>query len=103
MPRRPHDEDQPESIIATENDAEDPRTYEHPDADAVRSGELSAAQLAGGGGNVDASEPDAQYPPGRIDNTAPVVEQGEDLRSFVPERRPVNTAATPDYGTSPEE
>lgn len=72
-----------------EDDAVDPRSFEHPQADAVRRGELSAAQLEGGNGNVDSAEPDAQYPPGVVQNSAPV--------------RPLNAAATPDYGTNAEE
>lgn len=104
------DDDRPDpfapSVIAEGDDAEDPRTYTHDDAEAVRNGELSAAQLPGGGGNVDPNNPDAQYPPGRVETTAGVVEP-TDLRSFVPERPRrsaglVQTDANPDYRTNGE-
>jgi hypothetical protein len=103
---RKQTETEPEATTP-EADAEDPRTYEHPEAQSVREGQLSAAQLPGGHGNVDPSNPDAQYPPGVVQRT-PVLE-GEDVdpSSFVPERRTatgfVNTAGTPDYGTHSEE
>lgn len=40
------------------------------DEDKVREGKLSAAQLPGGHGNVDQDNPDAQYPPGVVQNRA---------------------------------
>lgn len=40
------------------------------DEDRVREGKLSAAQLPGGHGNVDRDNPDAQYPPGVVQNRA---------------------------------
>lgn len=107
-PQRKAD-DSPEVTMAEGNDAEDPRTFDHDAADAVREGELSAAQLPGGGGNVDPENPDAQYPQGRVETTANYPAP-DDLRSLVPERKNVrsgqsfvNTSATPDYGTNAEE
>lgn len=100
-PRKPVD-DTNDVTMAEGNDAEDPRGFDHPDAEKVRKGELSASQMAGGHGNVDPSNPDAQYPPGIVDN-APVRPGTENPEQFVPERRnvgtPVNTSATPDYRT----
>jgi hypothetical protein len=106
MPRR---DDTPDpsapSILAEENDADDPRTFEHDAAEAVRNGDLSAAQLPGGGGNVDPTNPDAQYPPGRVETTA-TYPSTDDLRAFVPDRKGESdtsiaslrtTAATPEY------
>jgi hypothetical protein len=99
-----HDPSAP-SIMAEENDADDPRTFEHGAAEAVRNGTLSAAQLPGGGGNVDPTNADAQYPPGRVETMA-TYPDADDLRSFVPERKGESdtsiaslrtTAATPDY------
>lgn len=90
MPRK---NDEPETTtIAEGNDAEDPRTYDHDAAEAVRAGELSAAQLPGGGGNVDPDEPDAQYPPGRVETTACPTDTG-DLQRFVPDRPTPKTGA----------
>jgi len=81
--------------------SEDPRTFEHPNAEDVRQGNVSAAQLPGGGGNVDPDEPDAQYPPGRVETTAPNPEAVDDPSSFVPNRdKPKTfetTAANPDF------
>ena len=106
------------SILADGDDAEDPRTFEDDDAEAVRNGDLSAAQLPSGHGNVDPGEPDAQYPPGVIQNTAAKLNPTDSPADFVPERKragmsptPSNiesagirtTAATPDYGTNSEE
>lgn len=111
MPSRRNDDDpSAPSIIAEGNDAEDPRTFEHDSADAVRNGELSAAQLSDGHGNVDPTNADAQYPPGVVQNTAPLPTP-DDVRAMVPERRGNEstasgvrtTAATPDYGTNSEE
>lgn len=90
--------------------SEDPRTFEHPNAEDVRQGNVSAAQLPGGGGNVDPDEPDAQYPPGRVETTAPNPEAVDDPSSFVPDRdkpktEPLKTtAANPGYTykTSPD-
>lgn len=108
MPRR-NDDERPDpaapSVLAEGNDAEDPRTFEHFAADAVRNGDLSAAQLPGGNGNVDPTNPDAQYPPGVIDNRAPMPTP-DDVRAMVPERRTGEstasglrtTAATPEFG-----
>lgn len=104
MPRSKHDADEPDvSIMNDTPDADDPRTFEHPAAEAVRNGTLSAAQLPGGGGNVDPSNPDAQYPPGRVETLASPPEQG-DPSSFVPERHELQTGreftttdATPDF------
>jgi hypothetical protein len=103
------DDDGPEvSTMNDTPDAEDPRTFEHPAADAVREGNLSAAQLPEGHGGVDPSEPDAQYPPGVIQNTAttsPEERQGVNPEAFVPERKSDEggrmgfrtTDANPDY------
>lgn len=93
--------EEPEATIVPEgDDAEDPRTFSHEDAEAVRNGELSAAQLSGGNGNVDPSEPDAQYPPGVVQNLAPLPDAA-DVRAMVPDRRtdvqPITTDASPEY------
>lgn len=125
--RKDTNDDRPDpsapSIIPEGDDAEDPRTFEHPAATAVREGELSAAQLPEGHGNVDPNEPDAQYPPGVVDNRSVAGDVAGDPADFVPEAKRAgmsptpsniesagitgpgvrNTAATPDYGTSPEE
>jgi len=114
MARRNSDDTTPDpsapSIVAEGDDAEDPRTFEPEGAQAVREGELSAAQLPEGHGNVDPANPDAQYPPGVVQNTAqssPEQRAGVDAADFVPERRTstglTNTAATPDFGTNSEE
>lgn len=63
------DEDVSEVTVAEGDDADNPNTFDHPDAEAVREGRLSAAQMSGGHGNVDSNNPDAQYPPGVIQNT----------------------------------
>lgn len=111
MARR-NDDDRPDmfapSVMAEGNDAEDPRTFEHDSAGAVRNGELSAAQLPDGHGNVDPTNADAQYPPGVVQNTAqssPEERAGISASEFVPERKTqlVNTSAVPDYGTNSEE
>lgn len=108
MARKPVDDSGTEVTMAEGNDAEDPRTFEHDSAEAVRNGEISAAQLPGGHGNVDPQEPDAQYPPGVVDNS-PVYPGSDNPEQFVPERRQKagptfqNTSATPDYGTNSEE
>lgn len=98
------------SVIADDDDADDPRTFEHEAARAVREGELSAAQLPGGHGNVDPTNPDAQYPPGVVDNRATTGDVNADAAAFVPERRVTRTDvasidlrttdANPDYGTN---
>lgn len=85
-----HDDEMPEVAFAEGDDSVTRETdVEHPDAERVRTGELSAAQLPGGSGNVDPEEPDAQYPPGVVQNSATTVFR--------------NTAATPDYGTNADE
>lgn len=105
-------DDGPEvSTMADGNDAEDPRTFEHPAAEAVRQGTLSAAQLPEGHGNVDPDNPDAQYPPGVVDNRSTAGDVTANPADFVPEKRDLEaeragfmtTAATPDYGTNAEE
>lgn len=118
-PSRRNEPNEPEvTRMAEEDDAEDPRTFEHPAAEAVRNGTLSAAQLPGGHGNVDPNEPDAQYPPGVVDNTPTAGDTG-DPADFIPERKrdkgmsptPSNvesaglrtTAATPAYDSKSEE
>lgn len=107
-PRR-RDEETPAtgSTLADAPDAEDPRTFEHGDAQAVRTGNLSAAQLADGHGNVDPNNPDAQYPPGVVQNTSAAGDVTAEPSAFLPERSAetgfVTTAATPDYGTNAEE
>lgn len=101
MARR--NENEPEVVTMAEgNDAVTVRDSEHPDADKVRNGELSAAQLAGGSGNVDPDNPDAQYPPGIVQNSVQrdVNPDYPDPATFVPAR---NTSAAPDYGTNAEE
>lgn len=119
MPSRKPIEDDPSAPTVTpdEDDAEDPRTFNDDDAEAVRTGELSAAQLPSGHGNVDPNEPDAQYPPGVVQNRADTGDVAADPADFVPERKRSGmlptasnietsglrtTAATPDYGTTPE-
>lgn len=120
--RRNDADDRPDpsapSILAEGDDAEDPRTFNDADAEAVRQGELSAAQLPSGHGNVDPNEPDAQYPPGVVQNRAETGDVAADPADFVPERKRQGmsptasnieasglrtTAATPDYGTNSEE
>lgn len=92
-PRRSSEEtSEPETSNMNDTpDAEDPRTFEHDAAEAVRDGVLSAAQLPGGHGNVDPDNPDAQYPPGVVDNTATVGDVTADPASFVPERKQVRS------------
>lgn len=110
-PRKPVNDGTEETIFAEENDSEDSRTFEPEGAEKVREGLLSAAQLPEGNGNVDPTNPDAQYPPGVVQNSAQLPSP-EDVRAMVPERKlplgePVEsvrtTAATPDYGTNTEE
>lgn len=80
--------DEPEVTIVPEgDDADDSRTFDHDDAEAVRRGELSAAQLPGGHGNVDPNEPDAQYPPGVVDNRSVAGDVAGEPADFVPERK----------------
>jgi hypothetical protein len=69
------------------NDADDVRTYEHPDAQRVRDGEMSAAQLEGGGANINPDYPDAQYPPGIVDNSSTALAaENVDVYETLPER-----------------
>lgn len=87
------------------DDAEDNRGIEHPDAQKVREGEMSAAQLPGGAANINPDYPDAQYPPGYIDTAAANrgdVLGGVDVSETLPEPGPATTTpqtadATPDY------
>lgn len=95
-------EDAEVTQLAEGDDAENPSAFEHPNADDVREGKLSAAQLPGGGGNVDPDNPDAQYPAGRIDNLSPVATASEPEATMVPTRTvvigPTKTAdANPDF------
>jgi hypothetical protein len=96
--------------MAEDDDANDPRSWEHESASEVRGGTLSAAQLPDGAGNVDPDNPDAQYPPGIVDNSAAKLNPTDDPASFLPKpvvreggRRVETTAANPDYSTSLEE
>ena len=100
----------PEVTTPTKDDANNPRLFEPEGAEQVRNGELSAAQLPGGNGNVDPNEPDAQYPPGVVDNAPQArLNQTDDPQSFVPERKsgakPQTTSGNPSYsyGTSSEQ
>lgn len=102
----------PDDVGPPADDTGDPTVFEHDDANEVREGRLSAAQLSGGHGNVDPDNPDAQYPPGVVDNSAPIPANTDvDPASFVPTRTadeaPRTATATPsytaDYGTSSEE
>lgn len=87
-------------------DASDVRAVEHTDAQRVRDGELSAAQLEGGAANINPDYPDAQYPPGYVDTAAANrgdVLGGTDVAETLPEPGPATataaetTDATPDY------
>lgn len=109
MPRRRSSEDETPSpqapnvdpdtgATADANDADDKRSFEHPQAQQVRDGELSAAQMEGGAANSNPEFPDAQYPPGFVETAATaraaVTEQQDAAAEY--EHRT-------DYGTNTEE
>lgn len=102
MARKKDNNVDPDTGVTTDaNDAEDIRAVEHPDAQDVREGKLSAAQLEGGAANINPDYPDAQYPPGYVDTAAANrgdVLGGTDVSETLPEAQ----RAT-DYGTSSEE
>lgn len=89
------------------DDASDVRAVEHEDADRVREGELSAAQLDGGAVTINPDFPDAQYPPGYVDTAAANrgdVLGGTPVAETLPEPGPATATTTaqtadanPDY------
>jgi len=103
MSPRKSEENEPETSKMNDTpDGDDPRVFEHDDAEEVRQGNMSAAQMSGGGGGVDPEEPDAQYPPGRVESmTAPAAPAAADLAGFVPEKRNAQRDV-PTYQTTSE-